>query len=100
MRRPRGKPRSPAKDQKAAAIAYATRICQALSPVLKKLRDAIDLKNYELEQRSSIARETIAQIVKGTHGASLFVLAAVSYVLAGGLPALARDLDRGQKKPR
>ena len=50
----------PAKQQAALARAYALSICKAHGRVQRRLRQAIELALYELEQRSTVSRQSRA----------------------------------------
>ena len=100
MRRPRGKPRMPAEEQAAAAWAYALSISKALPKVLAALRKEVDLKPYGLYRRSQVSRQSISDIEQGKCNVSLFNLALVSFVIAGSLTGLVRQLDGKAAKLR
>ena len=100
MSRPRGKPRLPVEVHAAMARAYAASICAAHAGVQRKLREDRKLSLYELERRSTLARQSLSDAEAGDHNARLYALAAVAFVVAGSLTEFVRWLEPSAPKRR
>jgi hypothetical protein len=101
MRRPRGKPKVPAKVQAKEVIAYAQSIAKARALVQRKAREAVGLKPYGLAKRTTIAAQTLIDQEADEIGCTfLFRLAAVGRVTCGSFVRFARDIEKAAEKLR
>ncbi len=101
MRRPRGKPKVPAKEQAKDVVAYADSIAKARGSVQRAARAAIGLNPNQLAKRTTLSAQTVHdQETADAFCTYLFRFAAVGRVVCGSFARFAGDIEKAAEKLR
>ncbi len=101
MRRPRGKPKVPAKVQAKEVVAYAESIAKARAMVQLAAREKIGLNLNQLAKRTTISAQTVHdQEAEDAFCTYLFRFAAVGRVVCGSFARFAGDIEKAAEKLR